>query len=202
MRLLIATALLCFACANHYPKSETHCDRDRGNGYIPADLMDAIHHLACTLAPDVLDEMHKSREDEMVRWHWGLGTRIRNHWLQSDSPLLREMVDRGLIHKDDMSGVILISLWRHLHGKPLRIDDQVRHYQEFWAYQEALPNMKCPDGSEPKKSTQAFSGERNSSGLRPFKRGSAFCEGVGWYRIEGLNGHWEFVGDNEPNLRE
>jgi hypothetical protein len=55
----------------------------------------------------------------------------------------------GLEHPDDMSSVILTSLWRTLHGEPLRVDEQVKGYQAYWRvakHPDPKSNPACPSG--------------------------------------------------------
>jgi hypothetical protein len=47
-----------------------------------------------------------------------------------------------------MSGVILASFWRHLNGKPLRVEEQVAYYKRFWLVNAEPKKKSCPyDGS-------------------------------------------------------
>jgi hypothetical protein len=48
-------------------------------------------------------------------------------------------------HPDDMSGIILDSFCRHLNGNPIKLDEQVKHYQDYWKTLEEereVPNSK------------------------------------------------------------
>jgi hypothetical protein len=31
-----------------------------------------------------------------------------------------------------MSAIILDSFWRHLNGKAINLDEQVKHYRDYW----------------------------------------------------------------------
>ena len=101
--------------------------------YIPTDLNDCFAELRKTLEPDLLDEMMSRTEKEMVRYHMGVGLWMRNSWgLWRRSRLARNFNNLGIYHPDDMSGIVLISFWRHLHDEPIRLEEQVKHYQEYW----------------------------------------------------------------------
>ena len=52
--------------------------------------------------------------------HWGLAT---------GGPLAQYFEARGLDHPDDMAAVILTSLWRTLHYRSIRLDEQIAWYR-------------------------------------------------------------------------
>ena len=57
------------------------------------------------------------KRDEMIRYHHGLGTWIRNNWgLWGGSRLQKYFTDKGMAHPDDMSSVILFYYWDWLKG--------------------------------------------------------------------------------------
>ena len=67
----------------------------------------------------VLDDEHKlviaaMQEDELIDLHFSLGTDIRNAFRLHDqsSPLLKSL--GVFIHPDDVSGVIITTLWERL----------------------------------------------------------------------------------------
>jgi len=49
-----------------------------------------------------------------------------------------------LKYPDDMSDLILTSWWRRMHGQPLRIEEQVKAYQEFNERHPPLPSPRAP----------------------------------------------------------
>lgn len=107
---------------------------------IPTKLSECFEHLDKILneAPD--GDWFKSADesDAITQSHHGLGTWIRNNWgLWEESGQLKEYFKKlGLQHPDDMSGVILTSYHRHLNSKELELDEQIKHYIEFWRNQE------------------------------------------------------------------
>ena len=99
----------------------------------PATLDECLVMLADRLPEDVVEAMRNGTEADMIHYHHGLGTWIRNTWgLWSRGPLYSHFRDRGLEHPDDMSAVILTSFWRRLHGQPLRFEEQVQSHQAYW----------------------------------------------------------------------
>ena len=57
-----------------------------------------------------------------MREFWGLWNRgaLRDH-----------LVGRGLLHPDEMSELVLVTWWRHLHDRPLRVDEEVARLQNL-----------------------------------------------------------------------
>ena len=55
-----------------------------------------------------------------MREFWGLWNRgaLRDH-----------LVGLGLLHPDEMSELVLVTWWRHLHDRPLRVDEEVARLQ-------------------------------------------------------------------------
>lgn len=101
--------------------------------YIPKDLDDCFAQLEKRLSKETVAKMKGGPEKDMVLYHHGFGTWLRNRWgLWKGSRLSKWFNDRGIQHPDDMSGIILRSFWRHLNGKPIKLDDQIKHYQDYW----------------------------------------------------------------------
>jgi hypothetical protein len=120
---------------------------DLGHGgadhnYIPTDLNDCIR---------VLDEQVRSEDVEKIRtgtitasdMHLGLGLRIRNEWgLWGGSRLVVYFRALGILHPDDMSGIILQSYVRHVRHEPIRLDEQVSYYKKYWAKSDTSAAQK------------------------------------------------------------
>ena len=100
----------------------------------PATLSEALDRLRDTLPGETIQKMRDGTEADMVvNYHMGLGLWMRNNWgLWAGGPLYDDLAALGLRHPDDMPGVILTSLWRQLHDKPLELEAQVAKYKEFW----------------------------------------------------------------------
>lgn len=90
----------------------------------PKNLVEAIARLKTELDASALQDIERA-DASMRDFHFGVGSRIRNDWaLWSNDPLPTWFVERGVPHPDDMSEVILRSLWRDLHGLPPLIDEE------------------------------------------------------------------------------
>jgi hypothetical protein len=111
--------------------------------YIPKDLEDCFKELKTMLHPALIEEMKSGTENDMMRYHHGLGMWLRNNWgLWSGSRLKKYFNEIGIYHPDDMSGIILASFWRHLNNKPIQLQEQIKYYQEYWK------NMKKQKGEK------------------------------------------------------
>lgn len=116
--------------------------------YIPKDLHDAFIELERMTDPRFLAEFQSGTDAELDKYHHGMGMWIRNNWaLWKGSRLTDYFVRLGIHHPDDMSGIILTSFHRHLNGKPIKLDEQVRYYQAFWNSPEVKKMMKDEEES-------------------------------------------------------
>ena len=101
--------------------------------YIPKDLDEACIELKKMLSPALLNTMMTNPERDMIQYHHGLGTWLRNNWgLWAGLRLAQYFRQLGIHHPDDMSGIILTSFWRYLHGQERRLDEQVESYKAYW----------------------------------------------------------------------
>lgn len=68
------------------------------------------------------------------KYHHGVGRWIRNNWglWKQEGPLYDYMLELGLEHPDDMSGLILDAFWHQLNGASFSIEDEVKRYQRYW----------------------------------------------------------------------
>jgi len=103
-------------------------EKEANDVYIPKDLDDCFAELKRILSKEEVEDMKSGPEEDMIDYHHGLGTSLRNTWgLWGGSRLSRWFNEKGIQHPDDMSGIILDSFWRHLNGKPIRLDEQIKH---------------------------------------------------------------------------
>jgi len=100
----------------------------------PANLEEAVFHLMKILPDSTQQNVLLMSEDEfLANSHFGLGMWIRNNWrLWRGGQLANDFKFRGIFHPDDMSGVILRSYFRELHGLDWKLDEQIKHIQSFW----------------------------------------------------------------------
>ena len=178
--------------------------------YVPVNLEECFVELKKMLHPELINEMRRGTEDDMIRYHHGLGMWIRNNWgLWGGSRLAKYFNSLGLFHPDDMSGIILDSFWRHLHGKPLEIEERIQHSQAYWKAVADPKPLKFPQCRSGIKYEGYLTGETADSMPQAIHFGHCkvnntlwvFEHGKGWYkpdaqiikRIETENGMVSFI---------
>jgi len=102
--------------------------------YIPTNFEGCINQLD-SLTSDKMKEWIKCLPDcEFSRFvHHGFGMYLRNSWgLWGDTKLARNLYEMGILHPDDMTGIILDSYQRKLKGENIKLEEQLKYYQDFW----------------------------------------------------------------------
>jgi hypothetical protein len=103
---------------------------------IPASLEECFVWMKDGPSEETQREFKEMPEDKAVALsHHSYGRWIRNNWglWAKDGPLYKLMTELGLDHPDDMSGLIITSFHRHLNGKSLDVEGQVKKYKDYWA---------------------------------------------------------------------
>ncbi len=102
--------------------------------YIPKDLEDCFKQIDSFLDDSIKVQVKQWTEDEFSgRAHFGIGLWMRNNWqLWGGSRLSKYFNDLGIYHPDGMSGIILDSYHRYLTGKDIKLEEQIKFYQDFW----------------------------------------------------------------------
>lgn len=96
----------------------------------PKSLEEALVWLKSNLNEN---QLHDIKTQPPIGLHFGLGMHLRNEWgLWHDSPLAQYFNSIGIHHADDMSGIVLESLYRELNNTPINLDEQVKIYQDYW----------------------------------------------------------------------
>ena len=87
--------------------------------YIPVNLRECFVELDKLLTEIDKKEMQAlSRRDDMIQYHMGLGTWMRNNWgLWAGSRLQKYFADRQVTHPDEMSSVVLYHYYDWLTGR-------------------------------------------------------------------------------------
>ena len=102
--------------------------------YIPKDLDDCFKQIDSFLNDSTKLQVKQWTENEFsARAHHGFGMWMRNNWqLWGGSRLSKYFNDMGVYHPDDMSGIILDSYHRYLTGKDIKLEEQIKFYQDYW----------------------------------------------------------------------
>ena len=106
--------------------------------YIPKDIEDCLIQIDSFWSDSTKLRMKNLTENEFSgRLHLGFGTWMRNNWqLWGSSRLTKYFNDKGIYHPEAMSGLILDSYYRKLNGRDIRLDEQIKNYQESWKQAE------------------------------------------------------------------
>jgi hypothetical protein len=109
-------------------------------------LEEAISTLIAEMDKDILVQWKVGSHDDMViPSHHGLGRWIRNEFgLWKGGELRKYFYEMGIKHADDMSGIILTSMWRKLHEQDIKLEEQIKHYRDFWYEQNINPDTMRP----------------------------------------------------------
>lgn len=108
---------------------------------IPINLDAAVKRLDEMISDEDREWVRAAKEPRMVQAHHSFGRWMRNHWgLWSGSCLALWFQEKGIQHADDMSGIILDSYWRWVHDEPLRLEEQVKYYRDYWTGQGLDPD--------------------------------------------------------------
>jgi uncharacterized protein YbaR (Trm112 family) len=112
---------------------------------LPCDLKECFDALGKdVITPQKIEEIKNLQEQDFVTdAHFGLGRWLRNEWelwsVPENSRLVDYFHELGITHADDMSSIILTSYHRHLNGKEIKLEEQIKHYQDYWKeYEEKV----------------------------------------------------------------
>lgn len=125
-------------------------DTINGN-YIPKILDDCFIQINSFWNDSTKIQVKNWEEKEFTaNAHFGFGMWIRNNWrLWGGSRLSKYFNDMGIYHPDDMSGIILVSYHRYLNNKEIKLEEQVKYYQDYWEKsKKAELNTKQEEFSE------------------------------------------------------
>lgn len=86
--------------------------------YIPKDMNDALSELDKKLDNQAKERFKNLNEKDLTIEHFGLGLWMRNNWgLWKHSRLAQYFYTKGILHPDDMSGVMLDCYHQKLNQK-------------------------------------------------------------------------------------
>ena len=109
-----------------------------GTAQCPANLTECIKELKATLPSGTLDKFRSSPETITDDYDLSLGLWICNNWIMGQwhhqSPLAKYFMALGIENAEDMSGIVLHSLWRDLHSQPIQLEEQVTLYKRLALY--------------------------------------------------------------------
>ncbi len=134
----------------HLKGLRIHEDKNAPFGvYVPIDFHDALKELDYMLPPEAKSDIKNCTIGDMLSYHHGFGTWIRNSWcLWRGGALADDMKRLGFTHPDDMSGAIFDSYWLKVHGKPIEIKAQSEKYRKYWKMVDQMTNEGSSKGTD------------------------------------------------------
>lgn len=102
----------------------------------PSNLVECIKVLKQTLPAATINTLKTGQEDAVSEIHYSVGSWVRNKWIRgkTNSPLVKSFAKMGLTNPDDISSIIMTSLWRDLHSQPWKVENQVNAIKEYNFY--------------------------------------------------------------------
>lgn len=121
--------------------------------YIPIDLYDAFKELDKLMDADAKKTFMAFSDEEVDRkTHGTLGVWLENKWSMSEGSRLSEYFRKMKVpHYDYMIGIIITSYHRHLHGKDLKIKEQVAFFRDLWDKKQKAKAKEMLKKNEEKK---------------------------------------------------
>jgi hypothetical protein len=109
----------------------------------PATIPEAVRALRKLLPAEQLDVIRRSSLDDLIRFHFNLGSYIRNLWVHRDgSPLATRIRAAGgqVGEGDELSRLIIEALWHDLNGRAfdLQSSSHFQHIRQDDASTQAL----------------------------------------------------------------
>jgi len=101
-------------------------------GGMPTTLDEAIEAVKRLLGEEQLEKVREGtlRASHM---HFGIAMELRNVWkLWQGGPLAQWFNAHGIMHADDMTGIVFETLERRIKGLPDDVEGQIAHRREYW----------------------------------------------------------------------
>lgn len=103
------------------------------DNFIPTTLEQCFEVLDMQIPSEDRETFKNWKEEDCCQIHFTTGMQLRNNWgLWRGGPLRDWFNDHDVWHPDDMSGIIITSYWRRLNKQPIRLEEQVKYYNDYW----------------------------------------------------------------------
>ncbi|PIQ15331.1 MAG: hypothetical protein COW67_08880 [Flavobacteriales bacterium CG18_big_fil_WC_8_21_14_2_50_32_9] len=101
---------------------------------IPSDFEGCLRQLDSLTSNEMKEWIKCLPDGEFSRYvHHGFGMYLRNNWgLWGDTKLAKNLYEMGILHPDDMTGIILDSYQRRIKGEDIRLQEQLKYFQDYW----------------------------------------------------------------------
>lgn len=116
----------------------------------PINLEEAMYFVIHDCPSEQFDEFKKwaslDEKDAVCNVHLAGGMKLRNTLeLWHDNDLTKWFNSIGIVHADDMSGIIFTSTHRKLNQKEIELNKQIKVYQDHWkqyGFPDGIPKKK------------------------------------------------------------
>jgi hypothetical protein len=127
--------------------SPTKDEKMKSGVYIPKDIYDAHKELDNMLTIELKQEIKNGNKDDLIQYHFGLGSWMRNNWgLWAGSNLSKWFNSNGINHPDDMSGIIIDTYYHHLRNEPLGLEKKLEYSINYWTIRKKPSKPPCENG--------------------------------------------------------
>ena len=117
MKQLLLSAVLCLAFSSVSMAQESE-KQPLGPGEWPTTVQAAVAALLTVLPDSEKEIIRNTKESDLIQFHHGWGTGIRNHYgLWRGNNALREDACGKGCHPDDASMVIITAVWKSLQSE-------------------------------------------------------------------------------------
>lgn len=122
----------------------------------PVDLEDAISYVLSFIKDNdraALDSFKDDQNGFIGALHFSFGMGLRNewflwwykghmypHWPDTKPLIVKWFNEKQIYHADDMSSIILTSVYRRYFDIPLDLENQIKKYHDFWLKQQGSIN--------------------------------------------------------------
>jgi hypothetical protein len=152
MRHIAIVAVLCLTSCDREQPASPHQNQIAPIGnQSAAELPEAFEELVSGIIEAMPDErkaeIREAESAEQMVDHFGMGMALRNGELnQRGSEVVGYLTRRGIYHRDDFSGIVLLTVNRRLRGEPIGLDEQIQSYRDYWAEQDIVAPLEtnCP----------------------------------------------------------
>ena len=112
----------------------------------PIDIRSAVSSLRSSLSDEQVAAKRAMSQEEFLRTHqFGLGSWIREEWLQPESNLSKFFEKEGVTDSESATEILLKALWMELRGQPASIDALLDEYHRFQSSLVAPEDRECPN---------------------------------------------------------
>src|ERR1035437_2532389 len=130
----IIILLIVFSSCRHNITNQTNTISNHPflvSNQLPKDLNEAIKYFENNWTETEKKEFIK---DSLKNAHFSEGMWIRNNWIYDnrDSTLVNFFNNLYIHHPDDISSIILTSLYRKMNNKPIDLKGQIEEYKAYW----------------------------------------------------------------------